>query len=137
MDRYGARGELLAAQTQSVLGPCLVDSGTDTAVVYNGDGTQTVYRKGMKAETRRTPTWDDPVLQLTRAAWLENIRDKHSAGSYGYSPKRFAEDVEHLRNGCYGELTDGDEAWIEWARNNVTLLDPYTEKPIGTYKEAI
>ena len=80
MDRYGAHGELLAAErSQSCLGPFLVDSGTDRAYEFNLDGTTTVWARGLGSWIEHE---DSERYKLTRDEYASCIADHFYRGYY-------------------------------------------------------
>jgi len=116
MDRYGAHGELLAAEhLQSCLGPFLVDSGTDRAFEFNTDGTTTVWERGQGSWIE---TEDKDRYKLTRDEYASCISDHFYHGYYhdwACVESYFDELVIMQSDKCKGFLSPEWVAWISWA----------------------
>lgn len=126
---------LLGPDTRHVLGSQLVSCLVDRVIEDTEYGERVVY-DGAGAHRMRIPSRLDPAYQLTKSSWMAEIRRKFEDGTYGYTPTRFDEDVAILHVRCYGPLPAIDYAWIEWARDHITMLHPVSGNPIGTYRHA-
>lgn len=119
MDQYGARGELLAAQRETILGPFLVASGTDRAIQFNADGTTTIYEHG-RSWTELTHRITDERYKLTRDEWASCIADHFYSGFFHDFPEAFDEEYASLMSPkCRGTLSDDWKVWLSWARGIV------------------
>ncbi len=116
MDRYGARGELLAdTGGQSVLGPFLADKGTDRAYEFNADGTTTVWARGQGSWIEQD---DKDRHKLTRNEYMEIIADRFYDGCYHDWAcfESYFDGLIVMRSAsCKGTLPTEWEAWIKWA----------------------
>lgn len=135
MTRWDAEA-LLGIDTKHVVGSQLVSCSVDRVIEDNEYGERVIY-DGSGSHVVRRPTSKDPAYQLSKVSWMAEIRRKFDEGTYGYTPTRFGEDVAILHDRCYGPLPAVEYAWIEWARDNITLLHPVSGKPIETYKRAV
>lgn len=121
MDQYGARGELIAAQHDTILGPFLVASGTDRAVQFNLDGTDTIYEHG-RTYTRPAHKITDDRYKLTRDEWASCMADHFYCGFYHDFPEAFDEEYARMMSSkCRGTLSDDWKEWLSWARGIVML----------------
>lgn len=119
MDRYGARGELLSAQHETILGPFLVGPGVDRAVEFNLDGTTTVYEHGRTIIEQ----YDKERYMLSRDEYCSCIADHFYGGSYHDSPKSLFTDIETMRSkSCKWELSKDWSTWLSWARVIITQV---------------
>ena len=126
MDRYGARGELLAAQNETILGPFLVGPGVDRAFEFNLDGTTTVYEHGR--------TWTEPKphpdrYKLTRDEWAGLMAQSFYAGFYHDVPDAFFTELDTMRSDkCRGELSHEWSAWLSWAHKIIRQVKSDSEE---------
>ena len=113
MDRYGARGELLAAQHETILGPFVVGPGVDRAYEFNLDGTTTVYEHGR--------TWVDPKphpdrYKLTRNEWAEAMAERFYDGFYHDLPDSFFDAFDRMMSPvCRGNVSPEWALWMAWS----------------------
>ncbi|MFA5130512.1 MAG: hypothetical protein WC477_06410 [Patescibacteria group bacterium] len=122
MDRYGARGELLAAQHETILGPFLVGPGVDRAFEFNPDGTTTVYEHG-RTWTEHTPHITDNRYKLTRNQYASCMADYFYGGFYHDYPEHFFDDFDIVRSKTFcGELSYDWITWLLWARGIVSQV---------------
>lgn len=115
MDRYGARGELLAAQHETILGPFVVGPGVDRAFEFNLDGTTAVYEHG-RTWTEQTPHITDERYKLTRDAWADIMAKSFYDGFYHTCPQAFFDELETMRSDeCKGNVSVEWSLWLSWA----------------------
>src|SRR4030042_1867909 len=118
MDRYGARGELLASQQETILGPFLVGPEVDRAVQFNLDGSTTVFEHGRTYTVAHNPD----RYKLTRDEWASCMADHFYYGYFHDFPESFDEEYESMMSPkCRGTLSDDWKAWLSWARGIVML----------------
>ena len=122
MDRYGARGELLAAQHETILGPFVVGPGVDRAFEINIDGTTTIYEHG-RTYTERTPRITDERFKLTRDEWASCMADHFYTGFYHDRPEAFFEEIETMKSSkCRGTISIEWSLWLSWAGGVVSQV---------------
>ncbi len=113
MDRYGARGELLAEQHETILGPFLVGPGVDRAYEFNLNGTTTVYEHGR--------TWTEPKphpdrYKLTRDQWAGIMAQSFYDGFYHTCPESFSDEIKTMQSDkCKGTVSVEWSLWLSWA----------------------
>ena len=113
MDRYGARGELLAAQHETILGTFLVDSGVERAFEFNLDGSTTVYEHG---RTRIEPKPSPDRYKLTRNEWAEVMAERFYDGFYHDLPESFSAAFDKMMSPvCRGNVSPELALWMAWA----------------------
>jgi hypothetical protein len=115
MDRYGARGELLAAQHETILGPFCVPAGVDQAVEFNCDGTTTIYEHG-RTRTETTHRITDERYKLTRDQWAGLMAKSFYDGFYHTCPESFSDEIKTMQSDkCKGTVSVEWSLWLSWA----------------------
>ena len=128
MDRYGARGELLAAQHETILGPFCVPAGVDQAIEFNRDGTTTIYEHG-RTRTETTHHITDERYKLTRDQWAGIMAQSFYIGFYHDVPDAFFTELDTMRSDkCRGELSPEWSEWIEWAHKIIRQVKSDSEE---------
>jgi hypothetical protein len=124
MDRYGARGELLAAQHETILGPFLVGPGVDKAFEFNLDGSTTVYEHGRTYVEQ----YDKERYMLSRDEYCSCMADHFYGGWYHDSPDSFFTDIETMKSkACKWDLSPEWSAWLSWAHKIVLEIQQEKE----------
>ena len=127
MDRYGARGELLATQHETILGPFCVPAGVEQAIEFNRDGTTTIYEHG-RTRTETTHRITDERYKLTRDQWAGLMAQSFYAGFYHDVPGAFFTEFDTMRSDkCRGELSPEWTEWIEWAHKIIRQVQQEKE----------